>query len=86
MTTHTSDCSDCDFRINKVPAKDYKKESKRPLYLYKGNYPSTVSSERGPTWLPSNLEGSKEQLEIWKKESLTTGFIDQVKIMKTNKV
>ena len=37
MTTHTADSSDCDFRLNKVPAMDFKEKEKRPLYLYKGS-------------------------------------------------
>jgi dipeptidase len=78
ITTHTSDCSNCDFRINKVPAKDWPKGSVRPLYLYKGDYPSTVSSNRGETWKPSNLQGNAEQLAAWGEESVITGHIPQV--------
>ena len=36
MTTHTADCSDCDFRINKTPSQDHKEGSVRKLYVYKG--------------------------------------------------
>ncbi len=78
MTTHTSDCSNCDFRINKVPAMDWKDNDVRPLYLYKGEYPSQVSPNRGNTWLPTNLEGTEAQLEEWGKESVITGYIPQV--------
>ena len=78
MTTHTSDCSNCDFRINKVPAMDWKDNSMRPLYLYKGEYPSQISPNRGNTWLPTNLEGTEDQLKEWGKESAITGFIPQV--------
>lgn len=35
MTTHTADCSDCDFRLAKVPARDWETGTLRPLYLYK---------------------------------------------------
>jgi hypothetical protein len=56
MVTHTADCSDCDFRLAKVPAKDWPVGSQRPLYLYKGEYPSTIS-ERSSTWSYKNLEG-----------------------------
>ena len=31
MVTHTNDCLDCDFRISKVPAKDWPAGSMRPL-------------------------------------------------------
>lgn len=78
MTTHTADCSDCDFRINKTPAADHKEGSVRKLYVYKGNYPSTIASDRGSTWHPDNLEGTAEQLALWGKESVSTGSIPQV--------
>ncbi len=78
MNTHTSDCSDCDFRISKVPARDWPAGSKRPLYLYKSNYPLNVIPNRGPTWLADNLEGTPEQLSVWSVETPTTGFVPQV--------
>ena len=56
MVTHTADCSDCDFRLAKVPAKDWPAGSQRPLYLYRGEYPSTIS-DRSSTWSYKNLEG-----------------------------
>jgi hypothetical protein len=84
MTTHTSDCSDCDFRIAKVPARDWEPNTMRPLYLYKGSYPSTVSPNRGSTWMPSNLEGSAEQIATWSKESDVTAYIPQVTVRDIN--
>ena len=78
MTTHTADCSDCDFRIAKTPARDWKAGSMRPLYLYKNNYPATITTERGTTWHPNNLEGTPEQLAAWGTESLVLGYIPQV--------
>jgi hypothetical protein len=78
MNTHNADCAECDFRLNKQPARDWPAGTKRPLYLYKTTYPSTVSSERGDTWLPSNLEGTAEQKAAWGQESVIEGFIDQV--------
>ena len=80
MATHLADCSDCDFRINKVPAKDWPAGSMRPLYQYKGNYPATLTSRRGETWHPSNLEGTPDQLAAWGAESIITGYIPQVNI------
>jgi dipeptidase len=50
----------------------------RPLYLYKGDYPGTITSRRGHTWHPDNLEGTPEQLAAWGKESAITGYIPQV--------
>ena len=79
MTTHTADCSDCDFRIAKTPARDWKAGSMRPLYLYKNNYPATITTERGTTWHPNNLEGTPEQLEAWGTESVVLGYIPQVR-------
>eukprot|EP01035_Chromulina_nebulosa_P019906 gene19906-25861_t len=78
MNTHTADCSDCDFRVNKVPARDWPEGTMRPLYLYKGNYPYLITSLRGKTWHPDNLEGTKEQLKEWGEESVITGYIPQV--------
>ena len=80
MVTHTNDCADCDFRLAKVPARDWPAGSKRPLYLYKGNYPVNIMSDRGDTWLPSNLEGSPEQLAVWNDPTPVTGFIPQVRL------
>lgn len=74
-----ADCADCDFRLNKVPARDWPEGSMRPIYRYKGNYPSTISSDRGDTWLPSNLEGSDHQLKLWGNESVIEYYIPQVK-------
>jgi hypothetical protein len=57
MTTHTADCANCDFRVNKVPPTDWKEGEQRALYVYKGSYPSQVIENRGTTWSASNLEG-----------------------------
>jgi hypothetical protein len=78
MTTHNADCADCDFRVNKVPAMDWARGSMRPLYLYRGSYPLTVSEHRGNTWKPQNLQGTPEQLKAWGKSSVITGYIPQI--------
>lgn len=78
MTTHTSDCSNCDFRLSKIPARDWPEGSLRPLYLLKYSYPATVSYIRGDAWLPQDLEGTPEQLKAWGNESVITGYIPQV--------
>ena len=57
---------------------DWEEGAMRPLYLYKGNYPSTNTSLRGVTWHPDNLEGTDEQIAAWGVESPTTGYIPQV--------
>jgi len=80
MVTHTADCSDCDFRVNKVPAMDHPEGSVRTLYEYRGPYPATVTKERGEkgTWHPDNLQGSESQLDAWGSHSVITGTIPQV--------
>lgn len=78
MNTHTADCSDCDFRLNIIPAQDWPEGSMRPLYSIRGPYPNTVSPNRGKTWHPSNLEGTSEQLAAWGTESSVTGYVPQV--------
>ena len=78
MLTHTADCSSCDFRLNKVPAGRWATGEMRPLYEYRGEYPATVTSGRGETWLPANLEGSAAQLAAWGQESVLTGHVPQV--------
>jgi hypothetical protein len=57
---------------------DWEAGTMRPLYLYKGNYPSTVTTLRGVTWHPNNLEGTEEQITNWGTESQITGYIPQV--------
>jgi hypothetical protein len=81
-----SDCADCDFRIGKVAAQDWPEDSQRPLYQYKGAYPSTITSSRGKTWHPDNLEGTKEQITEWGLESPITGYIPQVSKVKRKKL
>jgi hypothetical protein len=78
MNTNTADCADCDFRLGKVPARDWPAGATRPLYQIKNNYPAVVSPNRGWTWHPDNLQGSPAQLDAWGTESVTTGFIPQV--------
>lgn len=79
MTTHTADCADCDFRLSRTPAKHHPAGSMRPLFLYTSAYPSLVTEERGETWKRKNLEGSPQQLSIWKKNGTeVVGYIPQV--------
>ncbi len=79
MNTQTADCSDCDFRIAKVPARDWPAGTLRPLYQIKNNYPAVISPNRGFTWHPDNLVGSPSQLAAWGTESVVTGYIPQVR-------
>ena len=79
MTTHTADCADCDFRMNKVPRRKHKPGAMRKLYMYKNDYPAKICDDRGETWKPENLEGSDEQKASWGTESDYTGTIPEVR-------
>jgi dipeptidase len=77
MTTHTSDCGDCDWRVNKVPAMDWPAGSMRPIYMTYGPYPRQVREDRGETWSKANLEDLPQKAE-WEKQNLIIGEIPQV--------
>lgn len=79
MTTHTADCAECDWRINKVPARDWPEGSQRPIYLLTGAYPRQVREDRGATWSVDNLENIPEHRASWEKmKGPIIGYIPQV--------
>jgi hypothetical protein len=80
MTTHTADCAECDWRVNKVPARDWPAGSMRPIYLLTGSYPRQVREDRGYTWSKANLERDMPQLKNWENMENATiiGYIPQV--------
>lgn len=80
MTTHTADCAECDFRLAKVPARDWPAGSQRPIYLFASAYPRRVQEGRSATWEPSNLDDSLPQAPVWKKKGFSKiiGYIPQV--------
>jgi dipeptidase len=78
MTTHSSDCADCDWRINLVPRKDWPIGSMRPIYLITGTYPRQVREDRGETWSPNNLEDMPQKPEWEKMRGNILGYIPQV--------
>jgi Peptidase family C69 len=41
MATHNADCLDCDFRIGKVPAKDWPEGALRPIVKFRAEFPRT---------------------------------------------
>jgi hypothetical protein len=41
MATHNADCLDCDFRLGKVPARDWPEGSMRPVVKFRAEYPRT---------------------------------------------
>ncbi|KAL7686745.1 putative peptidase C69, dipeptidase A [Plasmopara halstedii] len=56
MTTHTNDCSSCDFRIAKVPAQEHKDGALHEVVLAASGYPRYVGKARGKVYLPENLD------------------------------
>jgi len=79
LTTHTADCAECDWRVNKVPAKDWPAGSMRPVHLISGSYPRQVREDRGETWSKANLE-DMPQRKNWEdlENKLIIGYIPQV--------
>ncbi|KAH7492521.1 hypothetical protein KRP22_001926 [Phytophthora ramorum] len=56
MTTHTNDCSSCDFRIAKVPAQNHEDGAQHDVVLAAFDYPRYVGGSRGKEYLPENLD------------------------------
>jgi len=81
MTTHTADCAECDFRLAKVPARDWPAGAQRPIYLFASAYPRRVQEGRSPTWEPANLDSSLPQAPAWKRKGFSQiiGHIPQVR-------
>ncbi len=76
--THNADCADCDWRINKVNAKDWKMGSTRPIYLPREGYPQLVLKDRGYTWNPANLENMTQKPTWETMYNQVLGHIPQV--------
>ena len=62
ITTHNNDCSECDIRVTHVPARDWPKGSKRPIFRERSAYPKYAEEEEynihGPEYLVSNIDSS----------------------------
>ncbi|KAF0709778.1 Aste57867_5763 [Aphanomyces stellatus] len=57
MTTHTADCSSCDFRLAKVPPQQHAPGSMRNVPLLRQTYPRYVGKDRGaPEYFKENLD------------------------------
>lgn len=78
FNTHNSDCAECDWRPNKVPAMDWPEGSMRPIYLITSVYPRQVRSDRGYTWTPENLEDLPQRKQWEKMTGPILGYIPQV--------
>lgn len=62
ITTHNNDCAECDIRVTHVPARDWPKGSKRPVFQERSAYPKYAEEEdyniHGPEYLVSNIDSS----------------------------
>lgn len=56
ISTHTSDCPNCDFRLAKVPHQYHQPNSRRPVYAVKLDYPRFLGEHRGSVYSRENLE------------------------------
>ena len=69
VATHANDCADCDARVAYVPARNFTKNSQRPVYDgIHSLYPRIVSNDRSETYMPVNGQ----------KESVPLGYVPQV--------
>jgi hypothetical protein len=50
MTTHTADCAECDFRLARVPAKDWPEGAMRPVYLFASACELLIFGGGGLAW------------------------------------
>ncbi|DBA03333.1 TPA: hypothetical protein N0F65_004610 [Lagenidium giganteum] len=74
MTTHTADCSSCDFRIAKVPAQRFNAVDEREITLVELDYPRYVGKARGSVYYRENLD---TRFYNW-TDSTVLGTIPQV--------
>lgn len=74
MTTHTNDCTDCDFRLSLVPARDWPEGSKRPIMAARFGYPRYIGDLRGDNMKPENVDRTYFD---W-KDTPAIGHIPQV--------
>ncbi|KAJ0400294.1 hypothetical protein P43SY_006134 [Pythium insidiosum] len=74
MTTHTNDCSSCDFRIVKVPAQTHAPDARHDVVLASFDYPRYVGSARGPGYDRSQLD---KRFFNW-TDSPSIGWIPEV--------
>ncbi|OQS00667.1 peptidase [Achlya hypogyna] len=56
MTTQTADCSNCDFRIVKVPRQSHAPGAMRDVVLVSQDYPRYVGNDHGPAYAANALE------------------------------
>ncbi|TMW65833.1 hypothetical protein Poli38472_003598 [Pythium oligandrum] len=56
MTTHTNDCSSCDYRIIKVPQQTHAPDAVHEVTLVSFDYPRYVGNARGPEYTHEKLD------------------------------
>ena len=78
MTTHTNDCSNCDFRIAKVPAADHSENATISIPLVKMDYPRYVGKDRGPVFYPENFDQSVNNWQNLENVTQILGELPQV--------
>lgn len=79
MTSYNMDCAECDWRVNKVPARDWPEGAQRPIYLLTSSYPRQVRTDRGYTWSPENLEDLPQKPQWEQMTGTIIGHIPQVR-------
>jgi len=85
LTSSTSDCKDCDFRLARVGARTYTPAGKsnklrpRPVFEAKFNFPHLVAEGRSPTWEADNLKAEDlPQVDTWLPRTKSIGSLPQV--------
>eukprot|EP00614_Pseudopedinella_elastica_P000367 CAMPEP_0172605628 /NCGR_PEP_ID=MMETSP1068-20121228/25869_1 /TAXON_ID=35684 /ORGANISM="Pseudopedinella elastica, Strain CCMP716" /LENGTH=847 /DNA_ID=CAMNT_0013408087 /DNA_START=94 /DNA_END=2637 /DNA_ORIENTATION=- len=66
IASHTDDCLNCDWRLNKVPAKTHPKGAMRRIRAARFAYPRCLEEGRGLACSPSTIEAEAGDLHQWK--------------------
>eukprot|EP01041_Mallomonas_annulata_P009869 gene9869-20534_t len=77
ITTHNNDCQECDIRITHVPAKDWPKGSKRPIFGERVAYPRYYELPGDNVHGPDYLYGTADSTIYNWTPSVPLGYIDQ---------
>lgn len=80
ITTHNNDCQECDIRITHVPARDWPKGSKRPIFGERVAYPRYLEKPEDNVHGPDYLYGNHDSSIYKWTPSVPLMYIDQVHI------
>lgn len=84
IATHNNDCQECDIRITHVPAKDWPKGSKRPVFGERAAYPRFLQTPETNIHGPSYLVGTEDStIYPWQAQD-PIFYIDQVILLSTS--